>query len=112
MPRKTKETALPKPAAPHIDWVTIAGSGRVWEFREGEDFTGKLASFRARKKTEARKAGIDFDSVEAQRAGKSILKILAFPITSNPATAAPAKARRAIAKVTTEREPDPQLFAA
>jgi hypothetical protein len=78
VPRQTKETALPKPPPPPIEWVKIAQSGRVWEFIEGEDFAGQASSFRARAKTAARKLGVDFESVEAERGGKAVLKILAF----------------------------------
>jgi len=77
VPRQTKDTALPKPPAPPIDWVKIAQSGRVWEFIEGEDFTGKASSFRARAKTAARKRGVDFDSAEVKRGDKVVLKVLA-----------------------------------
>jgi hypothetical protein len=111
MPRITKETALPKPAA-QIDWVKIAKSGKVWDFIEGEDFTGKTASYRARKKTEARKVGVDFESVETQRANKTVLKILAFPIAGMPADQAPGKVRAVTAEPPEARERDPQLFAA
>jgi hypothetical protein len=83
MPRQTKDTALPNPPAPPIDWAKIAQSGRVWEFIEGEDFTGKASSYRARAKTTARKLGIDFNSTEVQRGGKTVLKILAFTIEPN-----------------------------
>jgi hypothetical protein len=78
VPRQTRETALPKPPPPAIDWVKIAQSGRVWEFVEGDDFTGQASSFRARAKTTARKLGVDFESAEMQRGGKAVLKILAF----------------------------------
>jgi len=78
VPRQTRDTALPKPPPAPIDWVKIAQSGRVWEFIEGEDFTGQAASFRARAKTAARKLGVDFESVETSRGGKAVLKILAF----------------------------------
>jgi hypothetical protein len=77
VPRQTRETALPKPPPPAIDWVKIAQSGRVWEFVEGDDFTGQASSFRARAKTTARKLGVDFESAEMQRGGKAVLKILA-----------------------------------
>lgn len=80
MPRQTKDTALPKPPAPPIDWQKIAQSGRVWEFIEGEDFTGKASSYRARAKTAARKVGVDFNSAEVKRNGKTVLKILAFTV--------------------------------
>jgi hypothetical protein len=77
VPRQTRETALPKPPAPPIDWEKIAQSGRVWEFIEGEDFTGKASSFRARAKTAARKSGVDFESAEVQRGDQTVLKVLA-----------------------------------
>ena len=77
MPRLTKETSLPKPPPPPVDWVKIAQSGRVWEFIEGEDFTGKASGFRARAKTAARRLGVDFESDETERGGKAVLKILA-----------------------------------
>ena len=80
MPRQTRETALPKPPAPPIDWEKIAQSGRVWEFIEGEDFTGKASSFRARAKTAARKIGVDFESAEVQRGEQTVLKVLAFMV--------------------------------
>lgn len=110
MPRMTKETQLPKPAATQIDWERIAASGRVWEFLEGEDFKGSSASFRARKKTEARKVGVDFESVETQRAGKIILKLLAFSITNKPTRATAIQSARA--ETPPAREPEPQLFPA
>jgi hypothetical protein len=77
VPRLTKETTLPKPPPPPVDWVKIAQSGRVWEFIEGEDFTGKASGFRGRAKTAARKLGVDFESHETERGGKAVLKILA-----------------------------------
>jgi len=80
VPRQTRETSLPKPPAPPIDWEKIAGSGRVWEFIEGEDFTGKASSFRARAKTAARKIGVDFESAEVQRGERTVLKVLAFMV--------------------------------
>jgi hypothetical protein len=119
MPQQTKETALPKPSAAPVDWSRIAQSGRVWDFLEGEDFNGNIASFKARKKTEARKAGIDFESVVVQRAGKSVLKILASPITHKPARTASATTprvtkpqREPVREAGPVREPDPQLFVA
>ena len=81
MPKQTRETALPKPPAPPIEWVKIAQSGRVWEFIEGEDFTGKASSFRARAKTAARKLGVDFESTEVQRGEVTVLKVLAFMVS-------------------------------
>ena len=81
MPKQTRETALPKPPAPPIEWVKIAQSGRVWEFIEGDDFTGKASSFRARAKTAARKLGVDFDSTEVQRGEVTVLKVLAFMVS-------------------------------
>jgi hypothetical protein len=77
VPRQTRDTTLPKPPPPPIDWEKIAQSGRVWEFIEGEDFTGKASSFRARAKTAARRCGVDFESAEVERGGKTVLKILA-----------------------------------
>ena len=50
----------------------------MWEFIEGEDFTGSAANFRARAKTAARRQGVDFNSVQRQRGDKAVLKILAF----------------------------------
>jgi hypothetical protein len=81
MPRQTRETELPKPPAAPLDWVKIAESGKVWDFIEGEDFAGKVESFRARKKTEARKAGVDFDSREVVKNGITTLKIKAHLVT-------------------------------
>lgn len=78
MPRQTRETELPKPPATPLDWANIASSGKVWDFIEGEDFTGKAGSYRARLKTAARKAGVDFDSQEVHKNGTTILKIKAF----------------------------------
>jgi hypothetical protein len=78
VPKQTRETSLPKAPPAPIDWVKIAQSGRVWEFIEGDDFTGQVSSFRARAKTAARKVGVDFESAEMQRGGKAVLKILAF----------------------------------
>jgi hypothetical protein len=77
VPKQTRETSLPKPPPAPVDWVKIAESGRVWEFVEGDDFTGQASSFRARAKTAARKLGVDFESAEVQRGGKAVLKILA-----------------------------------
>jgi hypothetical protein len=77
VPKQTRETSLPKPPPAPIDWVKIAQSGRVWEFVEGDDFTGQASSFRARAKTAARKLGVDFESHESQRGGKAVLKLLA-----------------------------------
>ena len=72
MPRQTRETALPKAPPPPIDWEKIARSGRVWEFIEGDDFTGKASSFRAREDRGA-KIGVDFESAEeaARRADRA-----------------------------------------
>ena len=109
MPRQTKETALPKAPAAAIDWARITASGRVWEFLEGEDFTGKVGSFRSRKKTEARKEGFDFDSVEIRRAGKTVLKVLARPLGDKPAKAPRAETTASSASASEEA---PQLFAA
>jgi hypothetical protein len=92
VPRQTKETALPKPPAPPIDWVKIARSGRVWEFIEGEDFTGKASSFRARAKTAARKLGVDFDSAEVKRGDKTVLKVLAHLMSGEQRAQASASA--------------------
>jgi len=89
MPRQTRDTALPTPPAPPIDWYQIAQSGRVWEFIEGEDFSGKASSYRARAKTTARKLGVDFNSIEVQRGGKTVLKILAFTIEREHHTSTP-----------------------
>lgn len=88
MPRQTRDRSLPKPPPPPIEWVKIAQSGRVWEFIEGEDFTGKAASFRARAKTAARKCGVDFESAEVERGGKAVLKILAFMMNAEQREAA------------------------
>ncbi len=85
MPRQTRETALPKAPPPPIDWEKIAQSGRVWEFIEGEDFTGKASSFRARAKTAARKIGVDFESHEVQRGEQTVLKVLAFMVERSKA---------------------------
>jgi hypothetical protein len=93
VPRQTKDTALPKPPPAPIEWVKIAQSGRVWEFIEGEDFTGQASSFRARAKTAARKLGVDFDSAETQRGGKAVLKILAFVMSAKRAPEAAARAQ-------------------
>jgi hypothetical protein len=93
VPRPTRDTALPKPPPPPIDWVKIAQSGRVWEFIEGEDFTGQASSFRARAKTAARKLGVDFESVETQRGGKTVLKILAFMMDTERQPEAGARAQ-------------------
>ncbi len=82
MPRPTRESELPKPPAPPIDWAKIARSGKVWEFIEGEDFDGKVSGFRARKKTEARRAGFDFEYREVERDGKVVLKFKAFPLAA------------------------------
>lgn len=84
MPKRTRETELPRPTAAPLDWKTIAGSGKVWDFIEGEDFNGKVASFRARLKTAARKSGVDFDSVEVRRHGTRILKVKAFLPEESP----------------------------
>jgi hypothetical protein len=84
MPRQTRETELPKPPAAPLDWPQIAHSGKVWDFTEGEDFTGKASSYRARLKTAARKAGVDFDSREITKNGRTILKVKAFRLTEKP----------------------------
>ena len=88
MPKQTRETSLPKPPPAPVDWVKIAESGRVWEFVEGDDFTGQASSFRARAKTAARKLGVDFESAEVQRGGKAVLKILARMMPARRASAA------------------------
>jgi hypothetical protein len=84
MPKLTRETELPKPAAVPPDWAKIAESGKVWDFIEGEDFTGKVSSYRARLRTAARKSGVDFDSREVQKNGRTILKLKAFRLTEKP----------------------------
>ncbi len=91
MPRQTRETQLPKAPAPALDWMKVASSGKVWEFVEGEDFTGKPVSYRARLKTLARKAAVDFNSVEVERSGRKILKVKAFLL---PETNAPQATRK------------------
>jgi hypothetical protein len=72
--------------------VKIARSGRVWEFIEGEDFTGKASSFRARAKTAARKLGVDFDSAEVKRGDKTVLKVLAHLMSGEQRAQASASA--------------------
>lgn len=114
MPKQTRETSLPKPAPAPIDWVKIAQSGRVWEFIEGDDFTGQASSFRARAKTAARKLGVDFESHESQRGGKAVLKILAFMIDTERQPVArtrakPARAREEKAGLDEGGEPAGQL---
>jgi hypothetical protein len=108
MPRQTKETALPKAPAAPIDWARMKTSGRVWEFVEGEDFTGRAESFRSRKKTEARKEGFDFDSVEIRRSGKTVLKVLVRPAGDKPAREPRANAAASSAS---EVDEAPQLSA-
>lgn len=102
VPRQTRDTALPKPPPAPIDWVEIAQSGRVWEFIEGEDFSGQALSFRARAKTAARKLGVDFESVETQRGGKAVLKILAFMMATGHRPEAGARAK---STPTTDKRP-------
>lgn len=84
MPRMTEWRELPKPSRPKIDWVAIAESERVWEFVEGVDFKGSVENFRARKKTEARRVGVDFNSRRKQRSGKTVLLVLAFKLSVAP----------------------------
>jgi len=86
---RTPETSLPASPAQRLDWVRLAESGHVWEFVEGQDFKGSAANFRARKKTEARKSGVDFNSTEVQRNGKTVLKVLAFKIPDGAAQDTP-----------------------
>lgn len=117
MPRQTRDTELPKPPAPPLDWAKIAESGKVWEFVEGEDFEGKVGGFRSRKKTEARKAGFDFEYREVQRDGKVVLKFKAFPLAdSNGAGASsaasaetPGEKREKGSESDPEREREAQL---
>lgn len=99
MPRQTRETELPKAPAQPLDWVKIAESGKVWDFIEGEDFTGKVESFRSRKKTEARKAGVDFDSREVVKNGTTTLKIKAYLLTQEPVSDARAKSSNSNAQL-------------
>jgi hypothetical protein len=69
--------------------MKVAQSGKVWDFFEGDDFTGKPETYKTRLKTAARKAGVDFNSTVVERSGKKVLKVLAFEMTGERAAAAP-----------------------
>jgi len=90
VPKQTRETELPKPPAPPLDWVKVAESGKVWDFFEGDDFNGKPETYKARLKTAARKAGVDFDSTVIEKSGKKVLKVLAFKMADERPGATPA----------------------
>lgn len=77
MAKATRDATLPKPRAAKVDWRKVAESPYVWEFIEGEDFNGNARGFKARAKTAAHKQGVDFESVEVERRGKAVLKVLA-----------------------------------
>lgn len=87
--RRTPEPRFSASPAQRLDWVRIAESGHVWEFVEGKDFRGSAKNFCARKRTEARAAGVDFKSAEVQRNGRTVLKVLAYKLDQSSENDAP-----------------------
>lgn len=106
MPRKTRETSLPKPPPAPLDWKKIAKSGTVWDFVKGEDgdFTGKPETYKGRLKTEARKVGVDFESTVVEKNGVTILKVLAFEMNGGGKGDKPAAAQHHEASIGGDHE--------